>query len=83
VSDYDPWEDTHDGADELAPDVSYQILAILQQYAPNSDAEAKCTEYLARMQRDGATTREVALAMAGALVDGLRHGNWIWNATSR
>jgi hypothetical protein len=74
---YDPWEDTHDGG-ENEPDVGYQLLAVLQRFAPNAEARAKCTRYMARMQSNDATTKEVALAMAGALMDGLRHGNWIW-----
>jgi hypothetical protein len=78
MGNYDPWEDQYDGGKEPAPDVAYQLLAVLQRYAPDSEAQARCTDYLARMQRDGATTREVALAMTGALMDGLRHGNWIW-----
>jgi hypothetical protein len=81
VSDYDPWEDQYDGSQKL--DTSYQLLAVLQRYAPDREAKAKCTRYMARMQRDGATQKEVDLAMAGALLDGLRYGNWIWNTTSR
>jgi hypothetical protein len=84
VSGYDPWEDTHDGSQKMDTyderETGYQLLAVLQRYAPDHEAKARCTEYLARMQRDGATQKEVDLAMAGALLDGLRYGNWLWNS---
>jgi hypothetical protein len=58
----------------------YNLLGILQNYAPNGDAQKSCTEMYWKLCRSGMTDEEIDLAMAGAIVDGLRHGNWPWRS---
>lgn len=58
--------------------VAYSLLGILQSYAPTGVAQMKCTEAYNQAQADGATGHDLAKAMAGALSDGLHHGNWPW-----
>ncbi len=57
-----------------------RLLGILQEHAPNSDAQQKCTELVQRMQRDQMPGFKIEEALAGALLDGLRNGNWPWIA---
>lgn len=55
------------------------LLAILQDYAPNGPAQQKCTELLWSLQKTwGANYDKINEHLAGALIDGLRHGNWPW-----
>lgn len=56
------------------------LLAALQSYAPNGDAQVKAAELVQNAQRHGANDDEVIEALAGAILDGLRHGNWPWPA---
>jgi hypothetical protein len=56
----------------------YLLLGVMQDYAPNTEAQKIAAAHLKKMQSGGATEKEIDLAMAGALLDGLRHGNWPW-----
>lgn len=59
------------------------LLAILQDYAPNGPAQQKCTELLWSLQETwGANYDKINECMTGALIDGLRHGNWPWSSYS-
>jgi hypothetical protein len=59
-------------------ETSYKLLAVLQHYAPTGAEQERCAHFLAEMQLGGDTQQEIDAALAGALLDGLRHGNWPW-----
>jgi hypothetical protein len=57
----------------------FHLLKVLRAYAPNEAARLQCDELLDTVRRDlGENTAEVDKVLAGALLDGLRHGNWPW-----
>lgn len=64
--------------------VSYRLLGVLQSIAPDGPAQERCAaiyrEAWADVQANDRqdADRQVAAIMAGALVDGFRHGNWPW-----
>ena len=59
-------------------DIAYQLLGILQHYAPTSREQEICTKIYNDAQRHGATHPELIKMLGYALVDGLAHGNWPW-----
>jgi hypothetical protein len=61
---------------------SYWILSALQSHAPDGPAQRQCAEFYSEMQREGLDENEMQEYLAGALHDGLRHGNWVWTQTS-
>lgn len=64
-------------------DINYALLGILQQHAPNSEAQQKCAELYNQMFADGATTAEIEKHLIGILHVGLTTGNWPWNEGKR
>lgn len=58
--------------------IAYQLLGILQKYAPNSDAQVLCTKFYRDMVADGFSAADMVKAQAGAIMDGLENGNWPW-----
>jgi hypothetical protein len=61
------------------PDVPYQLLTILQYYAPNGAAQQQASDIYNEMFKEGQATKEIACHLSGILHDGLRSGNWPWN----
>lgn len=59
-------------------DASYQLLGILQGYAPTGSAQEKCSELYREAQSEGRAGRELDKILAGAIYDGLNSGNWPW-----
>jgi len=57
---------------------AYRLLGILQEYAPDQDAQVICTTIFHRMRADGLTERDLEKQLVTALSDGLHHGNWPW-----
>ena len=57
---------------------TYQLLSMLQSYAPNGTAQNDCTRLLHELEGDELTERQIVRALAAWLLDGLDHGNWPW-----
>lgn len=55
-----------------------QLLMILQDHAPNGDAQFKCAELLNTVQKNGADLEAQEAMLVYALADGLAYGNWPW-----
>lgn len=55
---------------------AYQLLGILQSYAPNASAQVKCTQIYNEAMAGG--QHRATLVMVEALHDGLKFGNWPW-----
>ena len=62
---------------------SYQLLGILQHYAPNGAAQQKCGDFYGELQRDGLSGQELDRQLVNVLQDGLAHGNWPWTLPVR
>lgn len=60
-------------------EASYRLLGILQEYAPNGKAQERCADIYNEAKRSGATEKDLARTMTGAIYDGLAYGNWPWN----
>ena len=58
---------------------SYQLLTILQSYAPDGTAQQMCADFYAELQAAGFSGRELDLRLMYALHDGLQAGNWLWD----
>jgi hypothetical protein len=56
----------------------YKLLTVLQSYAPDEAAQVLVTKQLHEAQAEGASESALELMLAGAIVDGLRFGNWPW-----
>lgn len=56
---------------------AYAILGILQDLAPNAEAQEKCAEVFREAERDF-TDKGLLTYMTGLLYDGLRYGNYPW-----
>jgi hypothetical protein len=56
-----------------------RLLSVLCDYAPTNDAAQIVSDGYNAMIRDGMTDGAIEAALAGAIVDGLNHGNWPWN----
>lgn len=56
--------------------IAYSLLTILQSYAPNGDAQAKCTDYYNLIYKEDYSNLNIRLV--NALHDGLTYGNWLW-----
>lgn len=54
----------------------FTLLGIVVTEAPNEDAREALGVMVSAMRRAGETNEKILLALADALVDGLRHGNW-------
>jgi hypothetical protein len=57
--------------------IAYQLLGILQEYAPGLSSQQICVKYYQDVQK-GAEDREVVRRMVNSLADGLNYGNWPW-----
>lgn len=57
---------------------AYTLLGVLLAHAPDRSAQAVTSAWYNRIQADGAYGGTLEMTVAGALVDGLRHGNWPW-----
>lgn len=55
-----------------------KLLAVLQDYAPTGSAQQKCSQLIGELFAKGLTSREIDAALASAIVDGIRYGNWPW-----
>lgn len=58
--------------------VAYQLLGILQKYAPNGPAQHQCANWFTDMQADKVPAKEMVKQLSGCINDGLRSGNWPW-----
>ena len=56
----------------------YDLLTILQHFAPKGEDQAFCAHLYNEMHKDGCTSREIEINLVGMLSDGLKHGNWPW-----
>ncbi len=57
---------------------AYKILAILQDIAPNLNAQEDCSKAFKDSQQDSENDKEFLLRVTGILYDGLSYGNWPW-----
>jgi hypothetical protein len=64
------------------PGHSKELLQVLGDYAPNKEAEDCCTNMALSAQGEGETYQEIDELLAGAIYNGLRNGNWPWDAYS-
>lgn len=55
---------------------AYQILGIVQEYAPNLDAQNRVSALFNTSEASGG---DPLVTMANVLADGLNHGNWPWH----
>lgn len=53
-----------------------ELHRAFNELAPDGAAQAHMAEIRTAMERDNLPPTNVALAIASAIVDGLRHGNW-------
>lgn len=65
---------------------AYALLGILQSHAPTGSAQFACAKFAWRVEEqaiadvnDEPVELRVEKAMAYALVDGFKSGNWPWN----
>jgi hypothetical protein len=59
-------------------DQAHTMLGVLQAYAPDGPSQVRVAEYYKSMIAEGATGRDMMIALTGMLNDGLRTGNWPW-----
>lgn len=59
-------------------DNAYNLLMILQSYAPDGIAQQKCANAYNEAIADGTTGNKLVALLAGYLIDGLTYGNWLW-----
>jgi primosomal replication protein N len=62
--------------------ISYRLLGILLEIAPNGVAQEQCSTMYREAQAEGATEEQLQVMMAGVIVDGRMHGNWPWTVMS-
>lgn len=60
---------------------AYKLLSILQSHAPTGSAQQECAELVSDMELAGDGAKDIELALAQCLVDGLKYENWLWNAS--
>jgi hypothetical protein len=53
-----------------------EMLVVCQHYAPTGTEQEAFAAMTRRMQDVGMTEKYIINALAGALQDGLQHGNW-------
>lgn len=56
----------------------YDLLSILQAFAPDADAQQKVTEMYNKIIQSNGYTKPAVRYMTNALYYGLTHGNWPW-----
>jgi hypothetical protein len=62
----------------------FHLLKVLRAYAPHEAARLQCDELLAQIRKDhDESIPEIDRVLAGALLDGLQHGNWPWTTPVR
>ena len=54
------------------------LFTALYLYAPDGPAQARCSEFFSELISAHDDLREVDKALASAILDGLRYGNWPW-----
>ena len=54
------------------------LLGVLFDYAPDGPAQEQCVKMVWQAEADHAKTEEITAMLAGALLNGIRHGNWPW-----
>lgn len=64
------------GRVDPARDIGYSLLGIAQALAPNGIIQENLAIVYRDMQKQGESEKAIAMSFAGAIVDGLRHGNW-------
>lgn len=60
---------------------SYQLLTILQSYAPDGPAQTKCNEIYWAAEKEGSQGRRLEFILVQALHTGLAFGIWPWTVT--
>ena len=63
---------------EIQKTTPYQMLGVLQTFAPNGEAQAKCTEVYNKAIKDGANDEDLLKMLVGMMVDGIYNGCWPW-----
>lgn len=58
--------------------VAYELLTLLQAYAPNGEAQDICSRMYNSLIKSGMAWYMIVSTMLGSLSDGLRYGNWPW-----
>lgn len=53
-----------------------QLFAAAMDLSPSSDEQFAFTSLLSQARRDGASDREICVALLGAMQDGIKYGNW-------
>lgn len=59
-------------------DKAYQILGMLQDIAPDSNAQNICTKLYNDASMSSMHDKSLLLIMTNLLYDGLAYGNWPW-----
>ena len=55
-----------------------RLLAILQSYAPNAQAQTVCAQLQWDAEKQGAKPQDITEMFTVSILDGLRYGNWPW-----
>jgi hypothetical protein len=62
----------------IHPTTPYQMLGVLQTFAPNGEAQAKCTLIYNEAIKHGADDKDLLRMLVGILVDGVYSEVWPW-----
>ena len=62
----------------LTHDLTYNLLTVLQAYAPTGTEQGQVAQTVNEMRAAGEPERNIQLTLAGSITDGLRYGNWPW-----
>lgn len=58
--------------------IEYRLLGILQEFAPNGEAQQRCTDVVHKLQQEGASAGALQLWLINTLQEGITYGNWPW-----
>lgn len=56
----------------------YNLLGVLQSYAPTIREQTQCAVIYHKMESAGESDTSIETALAQMISDGLTHGNWPW-----
>jgi hypothetical protein len=60
-------------------DVAYQLLGILQHYAPTGAEQQLVANLYNEIKAEG-SDRKLVIELSGMLIDGLAEHNWPWSS---
>lgn len=63
--------------------ISYRLLGMLQEEAPDAQAQSTCAAVYNQAVHDGNTEERLKAIMSGLLFSGYSTGNWPWTFRRR